>query len=113
MTKISNCHFANYDNYFPCRFIIHSELLQENLRKHVISTNKHPGKYLYECKFCESEECRFKSNFAKDFKGHLINQHKDTFQTGTAAASYVTGIYEAQNDSVMAAKKIDDFNERR
>lgn len=92
-----------------CRFIIVSlKLLQENLRKHVISTNKHPDKYLYECKFCENVDERFKSNFAKDFKGHLINKHKDRFQSGTAAATYVTGIYEAQNDSIVTAAKQND-----
>lgn len=79
----------------------------------MISTNKHPGKYLYECKFCENDDERFKVNFAKEFKGHLINKHTDRFQTGSAAASYITGIYEAQNDSVMAAKKSEAVGEQK
>lgn len=85
--------------------IIRPELLQENLRKHLISTNKHPGKYIYECKFCENEQSRFQSNFAKDFKAHLISKHRDRFKMGTAVASYVSGIYDAQNDSVVTGKK--------
>lgn len=79
----------------------------------MISTNKHPGKYLYECKFCESENERFRVNFAKEFKGHLINKHKDRFQTGTAAATYISGIYEAHNDSVMTTMKSGGVGEKR
>ncbi|KRT78394.1 zinc finger protein, partial [Oryctes borbonicus] len=67
----------------------------ENLRKHVLSTNKHPGKCIYECKFCSGN---FQSNFAKDFKVHLVTEHSDMFQTGSEAATYVAGIYEASDD---------------
>ncbi|XP_058451746.1 zinc finger protein 236-like [Malaya genurostris] len=49
----------------------------ENLRKHVISTTKHKGKYLYECKYCPSgdSEC-FQTNFNRQYKAHLIGHHQ-------------------------------------
>nr|XP_023016267.1 zinc finger protein 252 [Leptinotarsa decemlineata] len=71
----------------------------ENLRKHVLSTNKHPGKSIYECKFCNGEEGQFQTNFAKEFKVHLITNHSETFGDGAEAATYVAGIYDVQDDS--------------
>lgn len=59
-------------------------------------TNKHPGKCIYECKFCTTE--RFQSNFAIEFKAHLVNQHGDMFANVTAALTYITGIYEPQEE---------------
>lgn len=98
--------FPNARNFLDCS--------QENLRKHVLSTNKHPGKCIYECKFCDDDtpesEQRFQTNFAKDFKAHLVGRHSDTFQSGAAAATYVSGIYEAQHDSTNVAE---DLGEER
>ncbi|KAG5898222.1 hypothetical protein JTB14_005599 [Gonioctena quinquepunctata] len=68
----------------------------ENLRKHVLSTNKHPGKCIYECKFCSGQ---FYTNFAKEFKAHLVTKHSEVFGNGTEAATYVAGIYDVQDDS--------------
>ncbi|XP_031351620.1 zinc finger protein 624 [Photinus pyralis] len=80
----------------------------ENLRKHVLLTNKHPGKSIYECKFCQTDS--FETNFAKDFKIHLLTEHPDTFVSGKEAATYIAGIYEATNDgtSVQIFNDSDD-----
>ncbi|XP_063922310.1 gastrula zinc finger protein xFG20-1-like [Zophobas morio] len=68
----------------------------ENLRKHILLTNKHPGKCIYECKFCENSA--FQSNFAKEFKVHLVGQHPQIFKTGREATSFIAGIYDVQDD---------------
>ncbi|KAJ8968054.1 hypothetical protein NQ314_002493 [Rhamnusium bicolor] len=86
--------------------------LQENLRKHVLSTNKHPGKCIYECKFCTEDH--FQSNFAKEFKAHLITRHSEMFGNGAEAATYVAGIYDVQDDSTYVddTADIDQTHER-
>lgn len=48
---------------------------QENLRKHVLVTSKHRGRFLYECKYCENSESKFCSNYANEYKAHLREQH--------------------------------------
>ncbi|KAK5644831.1 hypothetical protein RI129_006131 [Pyrocoelia pectoralis] len=82
----------------------------ENLRKHVLLTNKHPGKSIYECKFCRSDS--FETNFAKDFKIHLLTEHPDTFVSGKEAATYIAGIYEAANDGTSVQIFDSDDKER-
>uniref|UniRef100_A0A182JV58 C2H2-type domain-containing protein n=1 Tax=Anopheles christyi TaxID=43041 RepID=A0A182JV58_9DIPT len=52
----------------------------ENLRKHVISTSKHKGKFLYECKLCigkanEGSVPQYGTNFQREFKEHLQSCH--------------------------------------
>ncbi|KAJ8969591.1 hypothetical protein NQ317_005125 [Molorchus minor] len=79
--------------------------LQENLRKHVLSTNKHPGKCIYACKFCAED--RFQSNFAKEFKAHLVTEHAKMFGTSTEAATYVAGIYDLQDDNTYLNDVVD------
>ncbi|KXJ81299.1 hypothetical protein RP20_CCG020550 [Aedes albopictus] len=60
----------------------------ENLRKHVISTSKHKGKFLYECRYCpattDSGEV-FKANFSKDYRNHLLIDHKLTAEEANQA----------------------------
>lgn len=68
----------------------------ENLRKHVLQTNKHPGKSMYECRFCGS----FATNLATDFRGHLAREHGDVFRSAASAASFVAGIYDKEADAV-------------
>ncbi|XP_035776376.1 uncharacterized protein LOC118458221 isoform X2 [Anopheles albimanus] len=60
----------------------------ENLRKHVISTSKHVGKYLYECKLCaqESPQATFGTNFQKEYKTHLEERHKLSSEEAAEAA---------------------------
>lgn len=84
--------------------------MQENLRKHVLLTNKHRGKCIYECKFCI--ESSFQSNFAKEFKGHLISQHPEMFKTGKEAATFVAGIYDVQDDCTELTESSEDEKDR-
>ncbi|KAH1003323.1 hypothetical protein HUJ05_011250 [Dendroctonus ponderosae] len=74
--------------------------LQGNLRRHVLSTSKHPGKCVYECRFCEGAP-PFQTNVAKLFNVHLTCIHADQFSDGPKAASYISGIYEAQEDNTI------------
>lgn len=67
------------------------------MRKHILSTNKHPGKFIYECKFCDGPQ-EYATNFAKDFKIHLVTEHGDQFGSSKIAASYIMGIYNAEED---------------
>uniref|UniRef100_A0AAR5PLP7 C2H2-type domain-containing protein n=2 Tax=Dendroctonus ponderosae TaxID=77166 RepID=A0AAR5PLP7_DENPD len=71
-----------------------------NLRRHVLSTSKHPGKCVYECRFCEGAP-PFQTNVAKLFNVHLTCIHADQFSDGPKAASYISGIYEAQEDNTI------------
>lgn len=68
------------------------------MRKHVISTSKHPGRCLYECKFCDKDH--YQSNYAKDFRYHLQKNHPDVFNTGAELTAYITGIYESPRQTV-------------
>ncbi|CAG2054940.1 unnamed protein product [Timema podura] len=73
-------------------------ILMENLRKHVLSTNRHPGKKLYECKFCDESSTRFSTNLAKQFRAHLVSVHEAMFHTPSVASTYIAGIYDAHLD---------------
>ncbi|XP_036321513.1 zinc finger protein 546 [Rhagoletis pomonella] len=42
----------------------------DNLRKHVLKTGKHPGKFIYEC-----ERCIFKTNSYQEFQKHIGEKH--------------------------------------
>lgn len=64
------------------------------MRKHVLSTNKHPGKSIYECKFCEED--RFQTNFFKEFKAHLLTLHPNEMDKGDKIKS--SSVYEAEKD---------------
>ncbi|KAH8410155.1 hypothetical protein KR009_007095 [Drosophila setifemur] len=52
----------------------------DNLRKHIVKTGKHPGKFIYECKKCSDlpniDEI-FKSNSFKDYQKHLVLHKSD------------------------------------
>lgn len=52
---------------------------QENLRKHVICTGKHPGRFLYECQQCDGKSNKsFGTNNLKEYKMHLKNMHNQS-----------------------------------
>lgn len=70
---------------------------QENLRKHILSTNIHVGKCIYECKYCKNFP--FKCNFAKEFKVHLVTAHSNVFSNNAEASKFITRIYEANEDT--------------
>lgn len=58
---------------FKCPHCDYESNNQENLRKHVISTNRHPGRFLYECKHCAGA---FATNNTKEYQTHLQIAHK-------------------------------------
>lgn len=68
---------------------------QENLRKHILSTKKHSGKSIYECKLCN-----FSSNFAKDFKAHMVTDHENRMENPNST-SLVAGLYEVHGDQTF------------
>ncbi|KAH8292839.1 hypothetical protein KR054_012205 [Drosophila jambulina] len=45
----------------------------DNLRKHIVKTGKHPGKFIYECQKCSDQAPNeiFKSNTFKEYQKHL------------------------------------------
>lgn len=61
---------------------------QENLRKHILATSAHVNKFIYECEFCSQET--FSTNYAKEFKIHLLQNHSDTFPDKKLIMTYVT-----------------------
>lgn len=67
-------------------------MFQENLRKHVLSTRIHPGKTIYECTHCEN----FRTNFSRELKAHLLQDHGDSFKTAELAASHVAAMYRTE-----------------
>lgn len=72
----------------------------DNLRRHVLATTKHPGQSLYECRFCQRAP-PFRTNVARLFKAHLVASHAPHFGNSALAASYVSGLYEAQEDTTL------------
>lgn len=57
----------------------------ENLRKHVLKTEKHAGKFVFECQQCKEEMVKsdennikeiFKTNSHQEYQQHLKNYHK-------------------------------------
>ncbi|CAG9834172.1 unnamed protein product [Diabrotica balteata] len=79
----------------------------ENLRKHVLLTNKHAGKFIYECRFCTEVSSKpFQSNFAKEFRVHLITKHQEMFSNNTEVTSYIAGIYDVQDDNIQCFLEI-------
>lgn len=58
----------NCNNYF---------CIKENLRKHVLHSAKHQGRFMYECTFCddEDENTQFKCNYLKEYQQHLKSVH--------------------------------------
>lgn len=80
--------------------VIFSFLFQENLRKHVLSTNLHPGKTIYECDVCQGNNPEpFRTNFAKELRAHLLEVHSDTFSTPGHANDYVIGIFKVHRST--------------
>lgn len=59
------------------KVLILRNYFQENLRKHVITTKKHAGRYLFECEQCPDESKRFMTNNRKEYKYHLATLHNN------------------------------------
>ncbi|XP_063221104.1 uncharacterized protein LOC134530309 isoform X2 [Bacillus rossius redtenbacheri] len=78
----------------------------ENLRKHVLTTKKHAGKKLYECRFCDDgdgDSTRFATNLVKSFRAHLLTAHKGEFESQLKVSRYITGVYHGQEDPLTVA----------
>lgn len=69
----------------------------------MLSTNLHPGKTIYECEVCQGEEGteeeRFRTNFAKELRAHLLEAHGSAFPTPSHANDYVLGIFEVDREA--------------
>ncbi|KAG7188555.1 hypothetical protein KM043_008187 [Ampulex compressa] len=93
------------DKPYKCRHCVYASNNLENLRKHVLSTNLHPGKTIYECEFCSGKDAEpYTTNFAKELRAHLLQAHADAFPTPSHASEYasVLGIFEVQRQSASA-----------
>ncbi|XP_076222268.1 uncharacterized protein LOC116432953 isoform X2 [Nomia melanderi] len=85
---------------YKCRHCAYASNNLENLRKHVLSTNLHPGKTIYECDVCREKNADpFQTNFAKELRAHLLAAHEEVFPTPSHATDYVLGIFEVRRDS--------------
>ncbi|RZF40393.1 hypothetical protein LSTR_LSTR015164 [Laodelphax striatellus] len=80
---------------YHCPHCSYTCSLQENLRKHVLSTKIHKGKFLYSC---NETDCNFESNSAKDFKVHLVQVHE---KKPNFAWSYITSLHKYSDEGAM------------
>ncbi|KAF0298268.1 Zinc finger protein 407 [Amphibalanus amphitrite] len=88
---------------FPCPYCEYKANNFENLRKHIITTRCHPGLSMYMCKFCTSDDPsrpQFGTNYAREFKKHLREEHSDQFDTNASMATYVAGLYNRDDDVI-------------
>ncbi|XP_014282687.1 zinc finger protein 91 [Halyomorpha halys] len=77
---------------FRCPHCPFSCTLLENLRKHVISSKLHPGKFLYECPDCDD----LKTNLSKVLKAHLVSVHG---RSASEAAAHISGVHRPEADT--------------
>ncbi|XP_020286074.1 zinc finger protein 729 isoform X2 [Pseudomyrmex gracilis] len=75
---------------YKCRFCDYACNISENLRKHILCTNLHPGMTVYECNLCDKRTTNpFETNFAKELCAHLLKAHSEMFQSPFEANRYV------------------------
>ncbi|XP_076240567.1 uncharacterized protein LOC143183060 [Calliopsis andreniformis] len=85
---------------YKCRHCSYASNNLENLRKHVLSTNLHPGKTIYECDVCQEKTTEpFRTNFAKELRAHLLETHGNVFLTASQANDYVLGTFQIPRDT--------------
>lgn len=75
------------DKPYPCPHCSFHSTSWENLRKHILKTDKHKGKYVFECKKCKeaipakttsdetAEKEIFKTNSHQEYQKHLKKAH--------------------------------------
>ena len=71
---------------------------------------------MYMCKFCVADDParpQFGSNFAREFKQHLRDEHAERFETGAALATYVAGLYNRDDDVIETDVPIDHTYKER
>ncbi|XP_029675420.1 zinc finger protein 845 [Formica exsecta] len=85
---------------YKCRHCSYASNTLENLRKHILSTNLHPGKTIYACDFCKGKTSKpFCTNFSKELRAHLLEAHAKDFPTPNDANTYVLGIFSANSST--------------
>ncbi|XP_011309560.1 zinc finger protein 91 isoform X2 [Fopius arisanus] len=82
---------------YKCRHCPYASNNLENLRKHVLSTSRHPGKMIYECDSCIKSGSTFTTNFSRELRAHLVEVHPQTYPTVNHANNYVSSIFNADN----------------
>ncbi|XP_053975655.1 zinc finger protein 624 [Hylaeus volcanicus] len=84
---------------YKCRHCDYASNNLENLRKHVICTGLHPGKTIYECDVCHEKNLDpYRTNFTKELRAHLLENHRDVFPTPGHAIDWIQGIFQAGRD---------------
>ena len=78
--------------------------LQENLRKHILSTTLHVGKTIYECDACKAKGLEvFCTNFCKELKAHLINVHAEEYPKPEDVNNFIAGIFDTSSQAVSGS----------
>lgn len=75
------CHSG--EKPYQCPYCDFRTNVLENLRKHVLKTDKHPGKSMYECKICEETakdvqtdvKDVYKTNSFAEYQKHMEKSH--------------------------------------
>ena len=79
-------HTPRHKLIYKCKFCKFTCATVENLRKHILKTNNHPGLPIYSC--LESH-CSFSCNEANEYKNHLISQHRDIYASLQEIRKYI------------------------
>ncbi|KAI4461781.1 zinc finger protein [Holotrichia oblita] len=92
-----NRHATIHENIkkYQCSICQFSSRLSSHLKRHM---RLHTGAKPFCC-----PHCKYRCNNLV----HLVTEHGDTFQTGSEAATYVAGIYEASDDSTFIDARTD------
>ena len=79
-------HSSSNKCIYKCKFCNFTCATVENLRKHILKTNCHPGSSIYTC---TQLNCSFSSNEANQYKNHLISEHRSRYKSLQAIRTYI------------------------
>ena len=79
-------HSSSNKCIYKCKFCNFTCATVENLRKHILKTNCHPGSSIYTC---TQPSCSFSSNEANQYKNHLISEHRSRYKSLQAIRTYI------------------------
>ena len=71
-------HMPRSKQLYKCKYCHFSTATVENLRKHVLKTNNHPGLTVYSC---AQPNCKFSTDESNEYKNHLIDRHRNEFKS--------------------------------
>ena len=71
-------HIPRSKQLHKCKFCQFSCATVENLRKHILKTNTHPGSRVYSC---TQTNCKFSTDESNEYKNHLVSQHRNAFKS--------------------------------